>query len=59
MDKAKRERDEMWALVNTDKYRTVSKSEQEKEKAIKEAGEAEDRVKAAEEWVRELQEKLR
>jgi hypothetical protein len=27
VEKAKRERDEMWALVNNDKYRTVTKSE--------------------------------
>jgi len=45
IDKVKREKDELWAIVNTDKYKNLRNIEQDREKAEKGKAELEAQLK--------------
>lgn len=59
MEKVRKERDELWAIVNTDKYKNVRTIEIEREKAEKQKAEVEQALKLIKEQQMKTVEKMK
>lgn len=59
LEKLRKERDELWAVVNTDKYKNLRTAEQERERAEKQRNELESQVAGLREEVAKVQDRIK